>query len=409
MNVPWYLRPLLLRPAPIFANLERMRAAGHVAAVPTPWQLSLGVLRLWHRVIARGDTVGTSAAPVRASWRARALVHKPLRLPALLAERAIAPLDFTGLASSPARVIRHLLGAHHDRHQFVYDLELLAHHGALPALHAQVRAVVAPGPADAARARWLRDLTVYDGYHDDLLAAVERALRDGPTAPLTAAEADDPDVSFGAYLRWCVRQPTTPAATLAAWRAGTFRFDSPLVAPASAPAPLAPPDDVTALMRASQAELAARMRAGRPVDPASLDGWVYRGVSLGLPRWALRLTWTKFAKAFARDDAGVLRGWNIRCEQDALALPWRPKQRAGAPVTFGPFAVVHGPGGVLLDYGVPGASPALRALRDPLVALDDGPTPRLLGRSLLAIGGRTIGTPSYFVLERDRPAGRAPW
>ncbi len=225
MTVPWYVHLVLFRPRAIVANLERMRAAGHVDVAPTPWQLALGVLRMWHRVVMRGDTVGTSAAPVRRSWRARVLAHKAARLPALLAERAIAPLDFTGLASSPSRVIRHLLGAHHDAHQFVYDLELLAHHGALDALHAEVRAIVA---ADTPRARWLRDLTVYVGYHEALLAAVERALAAGPTAQLSAAEARDPDISFAAYLRWCARQPATPAATLAAWRAGAFRFDSGL-------------------------------------------------------------------------------------------------------------------------------------------------------------------------------------
>jgi hypothetical protein len=136
------------------------------------------------------------------------------------------------------------------------------------------------------------------------------------------------------------------------------------------------------------------MRAGGRVDPATLDGWVYRGISLGLPRWVERLTWTKFAKAFARDHAGVLRGWNVRCEQDGLDRPWRAKRRRGADVTFGPFVVVDGPDGVVLDYG---------ALRDPLVTLDDGDVPVLLGRSLITIAGRTIGTPSYFVLARDRP------
>jgi hypothetical protein len=227
MSVPWYVRPFLFRPATIVSHLERMRAAGHVDVAPTPWQLSLGVMRLWHRLMTRPDTVGSSASPIRATWRARLLAHKSVRFWALLAERAIAPLDFTGLASPPARVIRHLLGAHHDQHQFVYDLELLAHHGALDALHAAVRQVVAD---DGARGRWLRDLVVYDGYHEALLDAVERALADGPTAQLTPEERVDPDVSFAAYLRWCARQPATPGETLAAWRAGTFRFDSPLEA-----------------------------------------------------------------------------------------------------------------------------------------------------------------------------------
>jgi hypothetical protein len=38
-------------------------------------------------------------------------------------------------------VIRHLLGAHHDANQFVYDLELLAHHGRLDELRRGPRIV----------------------------------------------------------------------------------------------------------------------------------------------------------------------------------------------------------------------------------------------------------------------------
>jgi hypothetical protein len=222
---PWYVRAILVRPDVVLANLERLRAAG-VTELPTPWQLCLGVLRLWHRVIFRTETVGSCPdGRVRRSWRARLLEKKAIRLPFLLAERAVAPLDFTGLGSTPERVIRHLLGAHHDANQFVYDLELLAHHGRLGELHAAVRAVVAH---DTARSRWLRDLTVFEGYHESLLAAVERALAEGPA--MSAEEARDPDISFGAYLRWCARQPETPAATLRAWREGRFSFDSPLEA-----------------------------------------------------------------------------------------------------------------------------------------------------------------------------------
>jgi hypothetical protein len=214
MTFPWYVRVILVRPERIVASLDRLP----VAERPNPWQLCLGVLRLWHRVIFRGDTVGTCAGGVvRPTWRARLLQHKAIRLPFLLAGRAVAPLDFTGLASPPEQVIRHLLGAHHDANQFVYDLELLSHHGRLADLHAAVRAVV---ESDAARARWLRDLTVFEGYHESLLAAVERALADGPA--MTDAEAADPDISFGAYLRWCARQPESPSATVRAWREGAF-------------------------------------------------------------------------------------------------------------------------------------------------------------------------------------------
>jgi hypothetical protein len=223
---PWYVRLILVHPERVLANLARVSASARLSPAPTAWQLCLGVLRLWHRVAFRSETVGTcTAGRVRPSLRARLLAYRALRLPCLLRERAVTPLDFTGLASPPEQIIRHLLGAHHDHNQFVYDLELLGHYGKLEELHAEVRALI---ERDDARTRWLRDLTVFDGYHEQLLAAVERALAAGPA--LTDAEARNPDISLIAYLRWCASQPATPRDTLRAWRAGAFRFDRALEA-----------------------------------------------------------------------------------------------------------------------------------------------------------------------------------
>jgi len=219
--------PILLFARRIERNLRRIRAAGLVDPVPNTWQIALGVLRMWHRMIFRSETIGTSKGnAVRRTLRARLLQYRPLRAPFLIAERAIAPLDFSGLASSPERVIRHLLGAHHDGNQFAYDLQMLSvHPGRLEELLERVRAVV---ERDDARSRWLRDLTVYEGYHDNLLAAVERSVERGVELP--PGEADDPDISFLAYLRWCALQPATPEATLAALRAGTWSLTDPLPA-----------------------------------------------------------------------------------------------------------------------------------------------------------------------------------
>lgn len=225
MIEPWLVRLLLGDPERVLAHLERIRARGIVDVAPNAWQLCLGVLRMWHRTLFRSETVGTSpGGTVRATWRARLLANRAVRLPCLLAERAVAPFDFTGLRSPPERVIRHLLGAHHDGNQFVYDLELLAGHGELAQLHRQVAALLSRG--DSPRTRWLRDLTVFEGYHESLAAAVDRALAAGPA--MTAAEAMDPDLTLRGYLRWCARQPATLATTLDAWRAGRFAFDSGL-------------------------------------------------------------------------------------------------------------------------------------------------------------------------------------
>lgn len=161
------------------------------------------------------------------------------------------------------------------------------------------------------------------------------------------------------------------------------------------------------LMRASRAELGRLLASGRAFEPEVLAGWTYRGTSLGLPAWLERLTWKTFAKAFVREADGTLRGWNVRCEQ-VEPPAWRPRRRDGVPVTFGHFVVVRAPG-VVLDYGRGGnrRGDPVGAVRDPLVALDERGE-RLLGRTLLAIAGRRLPTPSYFLLERGAPVEHVP-
>lgn len=214
---PWHAYLLLVNPAKVSASLEKVRARGVVRSVPNLWQIELGVISMWHRVLFRSDTVGTSSSdPRRDTWRARLLEWRPLRFPFLLREKAIAPLDFSGLVSGPERIISHLLGAHHDGAQFSYDLELLQ---LTPgALERALNAVRELTSADTPRSRWLRDLVVYEGYHERLEAALEQALREGVQLP--PEQARNPDIAFGAYLDWCAQQPRTPTETLGAWRAG---------------------------------------------------------------------------------------------------------------------------------------------------------------------------------------------
>jgi hypothetical protein len=207
-------RLLLIRPARVAENLERVQRADLVDKTPNVWQVTQGVLRMWHRIMFRSETIGTCTAhSVRDTWRARLLAYRPIRFPFLLAERAVAPWDLSGLLSSPERLICHLLGAHHDEQQFVYDLEILrCHPGSLERVRELAKQVV---DNDDARSRWLRDLVVYDRYHENLLAAVDHVLSGGEVPD---AYRDDPDVTFVGYLRWCARQPETPAATWSAWR-----------------------------------------------------------------------------------------------------------------------------------------------------------------------------------------------
>jgi len=208
---PFWVRLLLPGHARIVERLARIQVAGIVPITPTPRQILAGVRRMVERLLFRTETVGTCASqPVRNTWRARLLKHRAIRLPFLLATRAVAPLDLSGLASPPSQIIRHLLGAHHDGAQFGYDLELLAlYPGQLEALRDATREVLAE---DTRRTRWLRDLVVFEGYHLALLAATERALRGESLYDAKAAQ--DPDISLRAYLRLCAsleapREPGT--------------------------------------------------------------------------------------------------------------------------------------------------------------------------------------------------------
>ncbi|MBK6460225.1 MAG: hypothetical protein IPF92_04345 [Myxococcales bacterium] len=221
-------RLLLVRPHEVSEGLARARAAGLPCAIPNEWQLTLGVARMWHRMVFRPESVGTGGgAPPRATWRARALALRPLRFPFLVAERAIAPLDFSGLRSSRERGVRHLLAAHHGCDEFIYDFELLElYPGALGELRDRALAIVS---GESPRAAWLRDLCVFEGYHEALLAALE-ARAAAPKAP--PPPAADPDTSFYAYLAWCARQPATPEATLAAALARDFTVSKGVAAAA---------------------------------------------------------------------------------------------------------------------------------------------------------------------------------
>jgi len=221
-SLPLFARWILVDPERIAEGLARLRAGGRVRRVPNEWQIFLGVLRMWHRMLFRSHTVGTSSDPIRRSLRARLFAFRAIRFPFLLYERAIAPLDFSGLLSDRARILSHLLGAHHDRNQFAYDLEMLLASEAEPAsvfdelLDRATDVIEGRSP----RADFLRDLVVFEGYHEHLRQAA-RGAREGRFG-LDDAERRDPDISFFAYMEWCASQPGDAPATLRAWREGRY-------------------------------------------------------------------------------------------------------------------------------------------------------------------------------------------
>ncbi len=260
----WLSIPVLLRPRRIAQHLAQIERSGRFPRVPNTWQLTLGVIRMWHRLAFRSETVGLCVShPPRSNLRARLFQYRPVRFPFLLYEGAVTPLDLTGLVSPPSTVIRHLLGTHHDGKQFAYDLELLAcHPGKLEELARQVAGLI---ERDDRRARWLRDLSVYETYHERLRAAVERALADD--FGLTAEEAANPDISFGGYLAWCAAQPATAEATFALLRAGHYTWSEGRTDTAAAPAPAAPSQGAPALTQRR-----ARRSRGKPRTSPSDSG-----------------------------------------------------------------------------------------------------------------------------------------
>lgn len=219
MATPLLTRLLLLRPARVRRMLGEAEARGLIAEAPNEWQITLGVLRMVHRMISRPNSIGLSKdRPPRRGLASALLRNRALRFPFVLAVGAVRPWDLSGLLTRPKDLIRHLVGTHHDRHQFAYDLQILS---LTPgALEQALEEALRTRDIDDARSRLMKDLCVFEGYHDRLAVAVERALEGD--FQLTAEEAEDPDVSFEAYLRWCKSQPSSPRETLAAIREGRF-------------------------------------------------------------------------------------------------------------------------------------------------------------------------------------------
>jgi len=174
------------------------------------------------------------------------------------------------------------------------------------------------------------------------------------------------------------------------------------------------------LRTASRRVLREHIVQGHPVDPKALEGFAYRGTSLGLPGFVAKLTWKTFQKTFHRDEAtGRLVGWNVRLQQDGLDAPSRPLVKNGHPVCVWNYEVIE-PGGVpmpagfdrglVIDYSR-AENPTfdtVRLMKDPLVALSPENYDELIGVSYAVIGGLCVETPTYFTLEREQAIDYVP-
>lgn len=205
--LPWWSY-LLIWPRRVQRSLDLVAQSGRLGRIPTLLQVALGIARMLRRLITRPNSVGRSCARVRSTRRARVLAFRPLRLFVLLWERAVAPFDLSGLASPPERIVRHVLAAHHEGAQLLYDLELLSlYDGWLERLRDAAREVAAERTP---RARFLADLCVFEGYHAEVYRAACLHLAGGCIG--TPQEGADPDLSLFAHLAWCASRPM-PSAT----------------------------------------------------------------------------------------------------------------------------------------------------------------------------------------------------
>ena len=150
-------------------------------------------------------------------------------------------------------------------------------------------------------------------------------------------------------------------------------------------------------------------QGGMP-DFDELEGWEFRGYNVNPASELIRAR--KFKKGFYADpaDPAVMRGYNVKVEQNGLLNPWVDQLQHGSPVRHALYAVYPVranekdnlyPQALMLNYGM-GQNPPLdpsRVLRDYLVQVSPDNTDLYLGKAYAAIGPfRSFG--GWFILER---------
>ena len=161
------------------------------------------------------------------------------------------------------------------------------------------------------------------------------------------------------------------------------------------------------------------LRRAHPLDTDELAETQYLGVDLSLPGFMRKLLWHTFRKCFHRDpETGVLRGWNVRMEQNGVDGPAvAMTTRSGEQKTFGHYQVRSAVGLKFpkgwrgphyLDYGVAGnlALDMGKLGYTPLIAVNEGSMDLLLGWEVFKIGPLQLPLPLYWALKRHGPLER---
>ena len=186
------------RPSRADARLQKLVALKKLSRVPTREEQKRAIRYNLQRIIFRSENIGTSSDPIRKD--AGLFRYRFFRFFALAKEHAITPLDLTGLCASRETIMTHLLAAHHDGEQFLYDLELLeCEEQGLDELESRARAIV---ENTNPKARFYKRLCVYEGYHENLLRGIAR-YREGQ-------RSSDPELSIFALFEMCMSEASDP-------------------------------------------------------------------------------------------------------------------------------------------------------------------------------------------------------
>jgi hypothetical protein len=174
--------------------------------------------------------------------------------------------------------------------------------------------------------------------------------------------------------------------------------------------------ELSELLKMSKEEIKEVFRNGHPIKQEELDNTQYLGIDVGMPNWFHKFFWKTFRKTFYRDPkSGVLRGWNVKLEQNGIEGIQTPKKnKKGEDLSFGHYLVLPAAGKKFpkgwqgadyLDYGVAGnksADPAALGYC-PLVAINEGSTDLLMGWEVFKIGSFFIPLSDFWILKREGP------
>ena len=161
-------------------------------------------------------------------------------------------------------------------------------------------------------------------------------------------------------------------------------------------------------------ELEAVFARGTVPDTDRLVGYEFRGFNK--PFFTKIAGFQKFRKGFYKKGEETW-GYNINVVQGSLDKPWSCKPSDDDPKRFGFYAVkpiadddaaAKETGAILLDYSE-GKNGLFEGsfLRDYVKQVDPDNEDLYLGKAYSSFGGRQM-MPTFFIIERDRPAPDTP-